>query len=524
MHDLVIRGGTIVDGTGRAPMTGDVAIDGERIAAVGGKAGPGRREIAADGLVVTPGFVDIHTHYDGQVSWDPYLTPSSWHGVTTAIMGNCGVGFAPVRRGAERFLIQIMDGVEDIPGSALAEGIDFQWESFGEYLDVLSAQRRVLDVGAQVPHCAVRAYVMGERCHDDAATPDEIAEMARVVRDGLRAGALGFSTSRTILHRERNGPLVPGTHCSPEELLALGGALGDVGHGVFEMVSDLQGREPDRSWMVEFARKTGRPLIFALAQNERDPNGFRTALADLGALNRQGLAIKAMAPGRPVGLLHGLQSSVHPFLTHASFQSLRERPLAEQVRELRKPELRAALLREEPGTDNRVLRMFLTNWSQYFRLGDPPDYEPRKSESAAAIARANAKSPAEVTLDWMLERGGRQLVYMPFAHYGGYDFEILREMLEHPSTVLSLSDGGARRPGVRREHADLHAHALGARSLSRPEARARARRADADLRHREALRPARSGRARATDEGGPERDRPRAAAPARAGDGVRPPV
>ncbi len=443
MHDLVIRGGTIVDGTGRAAHEGDVAVDAGRIASVGGRAGSGRREIDAKGLVVTPGFVDIHTHYDGQVSWDPYLTPSSWHGVTTVIMGNCGVGFAPVRPGQQAFLIRIMDGVEDIPGTALAEGIDFRWESFGEYLDALATTPRVLDVGAQVPHCAVRAYVMGERCHDDAATPDEIAEMARSVREGLRAGALGFSTSRTILHRERNGPLVPGTHCSAEELLALAGTLGEVGHGVFEMVSDLQGREPDRSWMLEFARKTGRPLIFALAQSDRDPNGFRAVLEDLRALNAQGLAIKAMVPGRPVGLLHGLQGSLHPFLTHPSFQRLRELPLAEQVRELERPEVRAALLRESPGTENPIARMFLTNWSKYFRLGDPPDYEPREAQSAAAIARTTGKSPAEVTLDWMLEREGRQLVYMPLANYAGYDFEVVREFLEHPSTVLSLSDGGA---------------------------------------------------------------------------------
>jgi N-acyl-D-aspartate/D-glutamate deacylase len=443
MHDLVIRGGTIVDGTGRKAYAGDLAVDGGRIASVGGRAGPGRREIAAEGQLVSPGWVDIHTHYDGQVSWDPYLTPSSWHGVTTIVMGNCGVGFAPVRRGEESFLIRIMDGVEDIPGAALAAGIDFRWETFAEYLDALDALPRVLDVGTQVPHCAVRAYVMGERCHDDIATPEEIEEMARVTREGVRAGALGFSTSRTILHRERNGPLVPGTYCRPEELLALAGTLGEVGHGVFEMVSDRQGREPDRSWMIEFARKTGRPLIFALAQSDRDPQGFREVLEDLQRLNLEGLAIKAMVPGRPVGLLHGLQSSLHPFLTHPSFQPLRERPLAEQVRELRRPEVRAALLREEPGTENPIARMFLTNWSKYFALGDPPDYEPTAEQSAEAIAKRQGRSPAEVTLDWLLEREGRQLIYMPLANYAGYDLEVVRECLEHPSTVISLSDGGA---------------------------------------------------------------------------------
>jgi N-acyl-D-amino-acid deacylase len=215
MHDLVIRNARIVDGTGAPASSGDVAVDGGRIVSVGARAGAGHREIDAAERLLTPGWVDVHTHYDGQVSWDPYLTPSSWHGVTTVVMGNCGVGFAPVRPGSEDFLIRIMDGVEDIPGAALAEGIDFRWESFGEYLDTLSGLERVLDVGTQVPHCALRAYVMGERCHEDVATPEEIAEMARLTREGLEAGALGFTTSRTILHRERGGPLVPGTGCAP---------------------------------------------------------------------------------------------------------------------------------------------------------------------------------------------------------------------------------------------------------------------------------------------------------------------
>jgi N-acyl-D-aspartate/D-glutamate deacylase len=443
MHDLVLRNASIVDGTGAPSFRGDIAIDGDRIVAVGGSAGPGRREIDAQGRIVTPGWVDIHTHYDGQVSWDPYLTPSSWHGVTTVVMGNCGVGFAPVRPGQEEFLIRIMDGVEDIPGAALAEGIDFSWESFGEYLDALSRQERVLDVAAQVPHCALRAYVMGERCHEDVATPEEIAEMARLTREALLAGALGFTTSRTILHRERGGPLVPGTYCEPEELLAIAGTLGEVGYGVFEMVSDRMGTGPDRAWMVELARKTGRPVIFALAQSDRDPQAYRAVLEDLAQLNAEGLQIKAMVPGRPVGLLHGLQSSLHPFLTHPSFQPLRDRPLAEQLVELRRPELRAALLREEPGTKDPIAKHFLTNWSKYFALGDPPDYEPTAEQSAEAIAKREDRQPAEVVYDWLLQRDGRQMIYMPLANYAGYDFEVVREFLEHPSTIISLSDGGA---------------------------------------------------------------------------------
>ena len=259
MHDLVIRNGTIVDGTGRPGFDGDLAVDAGLVTAVHDVPGRGRREIDAAGLLVTPGWVDVHTHYDGQVTWDPLLAPSSWHGVTTLVMGNCGVGFAPVRPGQEDFLIELMEGVEDIPGTALHEGIAWRWESFPEYMDALAQTPRVLDVAAQVPHCALRAYVLGERAHDDNLSSDEIAEMARLTTDALRAGAVGFSTSRTILHRSRHG-LVPGTHSKPEELLGIGAALGAAGHGVFEMVSDLQGQEPDLSWMAEFCRATGRAL------------------------------------------------------------------------------------------------------------------------------------------------------------------------------------------------------------------------------------------------------------------------
>jgi N-acyl-D-amino-acid deacylase len=443
MHDLVIRNARIVDGTGAPASSGDVAVDGGRIVSVGARAGAGHREIDAAERLLTPGWVDVHTHYDGQVSWDPYLTPSSWHGVTTVVMGNCGVGFAPVRPGSEDFLIRIMDGVEDIPGAALAEGIDFRWESFGEYLDTLSGLERVLDVGTQVPHCALRAYVMGERCHEDVATPEEIAEMARLTREGLEAGALGFTTSRTILHRERGGPLVPGTGCAPEELVTIAGAMGEVGHGVFEMVSDRQGRDPDRAWMVEIARKTGRPVTFALTKSDRHPERHLEILEDLRQLEERGITLKAMTPGRPVGLLHGLQSTLHPFLTHEAFRPLRGKPLAEQVAGLRNPETRSALLAGEPMTKDAPSRRFMTNWAHYFALGDPPDYEPPRELCAAAVAEREGRTPGEVVLDWLLQRDGRQLLYMPLANYADYDQEVIRELLLHPSTTLSLSDGGA---------------------------------------------------------------------------------
>ncbi|MBI1817429.1 MAG: amidohydrolase family protein [Deltaproteobacteria bacterium] len=443
MHDLVIRNGTVVDGTGRPPVEGDVAIDNGVVAAVGDVAARGRREIDAKGLLVAPGWVDVHTHYDGQVTWDPLLAPSSWHGVTTLVMGNCGVGFAPVRRGQEDFLIELMEGVEDIPGTALHEGIDWRWESFPEYMDALARMPRVLDVAAQVPHCAIRAYVLGERAHDLDLTDDEIAEMSRLTTEALRAGAVGFSTSRTILHRSRHG-LVPGTHSKPEELLGIGRALGNAGHGVFEMVSDLQGQEPDLSWMSEFCRATGRVLTFALAQSPMQPTAWRETLARIDALAAEGLRIVPQVPCRPTGMLFGLQSSLHPFITHPAYRDeLARLPLVERVARMRNPEMRARLLAEEPSTNNPIARALMSNWNHIYPLGDPPDYEPAPETSVAAAAKREGRRPEEVVYDWMLERDGRQLLFAPLANYVDGNFDALREMMLHPRTVIGLSDGGA---------------------------------------------------------------------------------
>jgi N-acyl-D-aspartate/D-glutamate deacylase len=303
---------------------------------------------------------------------------------------------------------------------------------------------RVVDVGTQVPHCALRAYVMGEqRAHDDAATADDIAAMAALTREALAAGALGFTTSRTILHRSKGGPLVPGTHASADEMLTIGGALGAAGHGVFEMVSDLQGKEPDRAWMCELAKATGAPVTFAVAQTEWDPDGYRETLARASELRADGARLVPMVPGRPTGLLLGLQSSLHPFITHPTFRTIADLPLATLAERLRAPEIRARILAEEPGTRDPIARALMRNYGKYFPLGDPPDYEPPQSASVAARAAREGRSPEEVTYDLLLERDGRQLIYMPLASYVGYDFEALREMLLHPSTILSLSDGGA---------------------------------------------------------------------------------
>jgi N-acyl-D-amino-acid deacylase len=441
MHDLVIRNGTVVDGTGGPVRSADLAVDDDQITDIG-DVGKGRREIDADGLLVTPGWVDIHTHYDGQATWDPDVTPSSWHGVTTVVMGNCGVGFAPVRPGAENFLIELMEGVEDIPGTALHEGIDWQWESFGEYLDALATTPRVMDVAAQMPHCALRAYVMGERAHDQAATEDDLVEMAQLTEEALRAGAVGFTTSRTVLHSSKHG-LVPGTNALPEEVVAIGDALGRAGHGVFQLVSDQQGGEPELTWLAAVARETGRTVTFALAQAPYDKDAYKRALADADTLAAEGLNVVPQVSCRPTGMLFGLQSSLHPFVTHPTYRSIAELPLAERVARLRQADVRDRLLSEEPSTGNIIARSLMSRWEQMFPLGDPPEYEPPRESSVAATAEREGRSPEAVVLDWLLEREGKALVFAPLASYVDHDHEAIREMMTHPRTVLGLSDGGA---------------------------------------------------------------------------------
>src|SRR3954451_19742099 len=441
MPDLVVRGAQVVDGTGRPASTADVAVDDGRITEVGKVDAKGHRELDGDGLVLAPGWVDVHTHYDGQVTWDPEVSPSSWHGVTTVVMGNCGVGFAPVRPGGQDFLIELMEGVEDIPGTALHEGIDWRWETFAQYLDALDATPRVLDIAAQVPHAAVRAYVLGERAHDEA-TADEIAAMTDIVEAALRAGAVGFTTSRTILHRSKHG-LIPGTDVTPDELIAIGDAMGRAGHGVFEIVSDHQGREPELGWLTDLARRAGCTVTYALAQAPYAPAAYRESLAHAEEDLADGLHIVPQVSSRPTGMLFGLQSSLHPFITHPTYRALHDRPLAERVARLRKPEVRDALLSEQPGTDNVIALALMTRWEQIFPLGDPPDYEPAPETSVAAAAAREGRTPEAVMLDWMLERDGTALLFAPLASYVACDHEAIREMITHPRTVLGLSDGGA---------------------------------------------------------------------------------
>ena len=443
MHDLVIRNAEIVDGTGAPPVMGDVAVDDGLITAIEepGSAGAGRREIDAESRLLTPGWVDIHTHYDGQATWDPEMTPSSWHGVTTVVMGNCGVGFAPVTPGTQDFLIELMEGVEDIPGTALHEGISWDWESFPEYLDALDRTPRVMDVAAQVPHAAVRAYVLGERAHEDA-TLDEVEEMAQVVRQGLEAGAFGFSTSRTVLHRSIHG-LVPGTAAPAEELLAIGEAIGEAGHGVFEVVTDQADSEAERGWMVELSRRSGARVTYGLAQTPWNPTGYRQSLADAQSLSDEGVRLTPQVACRPTGMLFSFQSSLHPFITHPAYRAVADMPIAERVVAMRQPAFRERLLGEGPATENLIARTLMSRWEQIFPLGDPPDYEPAPEASAEAAAEREGRSPEAVVLDWMLEADGTAILFAPLASYVDRDHEAIREMITHPAAILGLSDGGA---------------------------------------------------------------------------------
>ena len=445
MHDLVIRQGTVVDGTGAPATVADVAIDGDRIVEVGppGSVGSGRRTIDADGRLVTPGWVDVHTHYDGQATWDPEVSPSGWHGVTTVVMGNCGVGFAPAAPERRDWLIQLMEGVEDIPGTALAEGMSWNWETFPEYLDELDRMPRVLDVAALVPHGAVRAYVMGDRgAANEDATAEDIAAMAEIVADAIRAGAAGFSTTRTVLHRAKDGELAAGTTASVDELLGIGDALGVAGAGVFELASDMVVPADEFAWMAELSRRTGRTVTFNCLQSDVWPEQWRELLDLSDEANASGAHIVPQVAGRPACLLFGLESSVHPFIKHPTYRALRGLPLAERVARMRTPEVRDAILSERVDADP-FINYLLTSFHKLFPLGDPPDYEPGPDASVAAIAARSGRTPESVAYDLLLERDGHELLYFPLLGYSHGDFGAMQAMLERPGTVLGLGDGGA---------------------------------------------------------------------------------
>jgi N-acyl-D-aspartate/D-glutamate deacylase len=448
--DTIIRGGTIVDGTGAERFTGDVAIKDGLIAAVGAIAGDADQEIDANGMVVTPGFVDIHTHYDGQATWDQEMAPSSWHGVTTVVMGNCGVGFAPARPDQHDWLIGLMEGVEDIPGTALAEGITWEWESFPEYLDTLEKMPRAIDVGTHVPHGAVRAYVLGDREGPGAVpTEDDIAKMSAIVEDGVKAGALGFSTSRTVLHKDIDGVLVPGTTATAEELVELGRAMGRAGHGVFEMASDLQRDWNEFSWMGNLSRETGLPVTFAALQSIAKELPLEEQIETMRAENDNGANIVAQIALRGNGIIMAWQGTVHPFVYRPSWMAIAQLSWDEQKAKLLDPAFKAQLLSEAndyseaPKDILPVVAVITQGWAMQYEMDEGFDYEPTDEESVQARAAQAGKDGQEYAYDMLCEGDGTGFIYLPILNYADRNLDFLHPLQHADDTVNSLSDGGA---------------------------------------------------------------------------------
>jgi len=453
--DLVIRGGTVVDGSGAPPRTADVGIEGDRIVEVGRVSSKGREEVDAGGLLVTPGFVDIHTHYDGQATWDPVLAPSSHHGVTTLAMGNCGVGFAPARPDRHDWLIGLLEGVEDIPGTALAEGMTWGWESFPEYLDVLERGNRAVDVAAHVPHAALRTYVMGERGADHLQHPtdDEVAEMARLVGEALDAGAIGFATSRTEIHRTSTGVNIGTLQAGEAELLAIAGVLGEKRAGVVQLISDAYQTtdddfaEAELAMIEAIARTSGRPLSFTVQQPYDAPERWRHLFARIGSWREAGLDVRGQVAPRPIGVLLGLEATANPFAFCPSYGEVALLPLAERVAALLDPERKARILGEHAamitGLTSGIIKQITSGYDVWFELSDPVDYDVDSTKSMAAEAARRGMEPASLVYDVLLQRGGTQLLYLPLFNFAHGDFDDIHEMITSPLSLFGLSDAGA---------------------------------------------------------------------------------
>lgn len=444
-YDLVLRGGTIIDGTGAAGFIGDVAVSNGYIVAVGEAPGWGREEIDATGRLVTPGFVDVHTHYDGQATWDNHLIPSSWHGVTTAVIGNCGVGFAPCRPEQHDLLIQLMEGVEDIPFPVLTEGLPWDWETFPEYLNRLAARQFDMDVVAYLPHAALRVYVMGERgANREQATPDDLKAMCALFEEALDVGALGIATSRSMIHRSSDGRSIPTFEIHEIEFLALAGCMKRKGKGVFQIVEDLHLPGGSFSFLRRLAEESGRPLTYSIGCGNEGTPIWPQLLKDMRAANEDGLTIKAQLMPRAIGMVLGAELTLNPFYTTATFAELAKLPLADRLAKMRLPEVREQILSEPIDPDPAlVLGRMVRDFAHMFMLGNPPDYEQGPERSIAAMALARNLTPEELAYDVLTEGESGGKLYLAMANYPDCTLDSVGQMLSHADVVLGLGDGGA---------------------------------------------------------------------------------
>ena len=445
MYDLIIKNGTVYDGTGEKPFFADVAIKGNKIVAIGELEESSKEVIDAKGKIVAPGFVDIHTHYDGQVTWDPYLRPSTYHGVTTVVMGNCGVGFSPCKPEERDWLISLMEGVEDIPGTALHEGINWQWESFPEYLDTLEGKPLAIDVGTQIPHGAVRAYVMGQRGIDrEEASQEEIEQMSQIVKEAIEAGAFGFSTSRTEKHKDSSGALTPSITAHKNELVSIAKSLGEIKSGVLQGISDFYDFETEFNIFKEMSESSGRPISITVEQMDQRPDWWHQLLDGIEEAQGEGINMYGQVPPRATGINMGLTATLNPFTFYPSFYELSKKSIEEKVATMKDPAFKEKLLSEEPvSIGNPLVDEITQSFNKMFRLGEPANYEPEPDASFEAIAKKQNISPQEVAYDCLLEKEGKALIYHPLFNYLPGNLDYVERMLNHPYSISGLGDAGA---------------------------------------------------------------------------------
>ena len=444
MFDLIIKNGSIYDGKGSKPYQADIAISNEKIVEIGDIKGEAKKVIDAEGKIVTPGFVDIHTHYDGQVTWDPYLRPSTYHGVTTVVMGNCGVGFSPCKPDQRDWLIGLMEGVEDIPGTALHEGIDWEWESFPEYLDALEKKPLAIDVGTQIPHGAVRAYVMGERgINHEEASQEEINRMKEIVQEAIKAGAYGFSTSRTEKHNDVNGNLTPSITAHKNELVEIAKSLGEINKGVLQGISDFYDFDSEFDIFKAMSKESGRPISITVEQQDARPEWWEQLLDGIEDAQSEGINMYGQVPPRATGILMGLTATLNPFRFHPTYMEIADLALEERVEIMSNDEFKEKLLNDNAISINPLVDEIVNSYTKMFKLGEPANYEPDPEMSFESLANSSNMTAQEIAYDAMLEKDGRALIYHPLFNYQTGDLSLVEKMLKHPYTISGLGDAGA---------------------------------------------------------------------------------